>query len=147
MSIKMRTFGACGGVRTHPVHPPWLRAWIIVQSGDSSCDDSDDSTGRSCIDSLLLGLSRNSSLNSLTLTINNFSPRSTKLSLTVIGCLEGCISLRSLTVTLNEYNEWKSSYTSLLRIVLRRIISLISLTLTLNIYTRERELLTTWWHL
>ena len=29
LSIKMRTFWACGGVRTHPVHPPpWLRAWF-----------------------------------------------------------------------------------------------------------------------
>ena len=27
LSIKMRTFGACGKVRTHLVHPPWLRAW------------------------------------------------------------------------------------------------------------------------
>lgn len=27
--IKMRTFRACGGVRTLPVHPPWLRAWYI----------------------------------------------------------------------------------------------------------------------
>ena len=26
----MRTFGACGGVRTHPVHPPWLRACIFA---------------------------------------------------------------------------------------------------------------------
>ena len=25
----MRTFEACGGVRMHPVHPPWLRAWYI----------------------------------------------------------------------------------------------------------------------
>ena len=28
----MRTFGACGGVRTHPVHPPWLRACIYIPS-------------------------------------------------------------------------------------------------------------------
>ena len=30
LSIKMRTFGACGEVRTHPVHPPWLRAWTLT---------------------------------------------------------------------------------------------------------------------
>ena len=29
LSIKMRTFEACGGVRMHPVHPPWLRAWAL----------------------------------------------------------------------------------------------------------------------
>ena len=28
----MRTFGACGGVRTHPVHLPWLRACIYIPS-------------------------------------------------------------------------------------------------------------------
>ena len=30
LSIKIRTFGACGGVRTHPVHPPWLRACSMI---------------------------------------------------------------------------------------------------------------------
>ena len=46
LSIKMRTFWACGGVRTHPVHPPWLRAWVIVctqaiwgQVHDLSCEN------------------------------------------------------------------------------------------------------------
>ena len=100
---------------------------------DSSCDDSDDSTGRSWNDS---GLPRNCSLNSLTLTINNFHMRSTGLSLTLIGCLKDCSSLKSLDLTLNEYNEWEKNYASLLRKGLGRNTSLISLTLTINIYTR-----------
>ena len=120
-----------------------LRVTIDVQidnstysdSDDSTCDDSDDSTGRIRNDSLHLRLARNRSLNSLTLTINNFSPRSTRLSLTLIGCLEGCSSLKSLTLTFNEYNVWEDTYLSLLRKGLRRITSLISLTLTFNIYT------------
>ena len=121
-----------------------LTVTINVQSNDSTCDDSDDftcddsddSTGRSWNDGLHLRLPRNCSLNSLTLTINNFSPKSTGLSLTLIGCLESCISLKSLTLTLNEYNELKSTYVSLLHEGLARNTSLISLTLTLNFYTR-----------
>ena len=116
-----------------------LAVTINVQSSDSTCDDSDDSddsTGRNWNDSLLLGLARNCSLTSLTLTFFNFSPRSTKFSLSVIGCLESCISLKSLTLTLNEYNYWKDNYASRLRKGLGRNTSLISLTLTLNIYTR-----------
>ena len=111
-----------------------LAVTINFQSDDSTGDDSDDSTGRNWNDSLLLGLPTNCSLNSLTLTLNNFSPRSTELSLSLIGCLENCISLKSLTLTLNEYNEWKKNYPSLLRKGLGRNTSLISLTLTLNIY-------------
>ena len=116
-----------------------LRVRINVQSDDSTCGDSDDSTGRSWNDSLLLGLARNCTLTSLNLTISNFSPRSTKLSLTLIGCLEGCSSLNSLTLTLNEYNEWRKSYPYLLCKGLGRNTSLVSLILTLNIYTRVRE--------
>ena len=118
-----------------------LRVRINVQSDDSTCGDSDESTGRSWNDSLFLGLARNSTLTSLTLTISNFSPRSTKLSLTLIGCLEGCSSLKSLTLTLNEYNEWRKSYPYLLCKGLGRNTSLVSLSLTLNIYTRVREVL------
>ena len=121
-----------------------LTVTINVQSNDSTCDDSDDftcddsddSTGRSWNDSLHLRLARNCSLNSLTLTINNFSPNSTGLSLTLIGCLESCISLKSLTLTLNEYNEWEDTYVTLLHTGLARNTSLISLTLTLNFYAR-----------
>ena len=116
-----------------------LGVTINIQSDDSTCDDSDDSddsTGRNWNDSLFLGLARNCSLTSLTLTFINFSPRSTKLSLSVIGCLESCISLKSLTLTLNEYNEWYENYASLLRKGLGRNTSLISLTLTINIYSR-----------
>ena len=120
-----------------------LTVTVNVQSNDSTCDDSDDftcddsddSTGRSWNDSLHLRLARNCSLNSLTLTINNFSPKSTGLSLTLIGCLESCISLKSLTLTLNEYNEWEDTYVTLLHEGLARNTSLISLTLTLNVYT------------
>ena len=97
---------------------------------------SDDSTGRSLYGTLLLGLPRNSSLSSLTLTMNNFSSRSTKLSFILISCLENCIALKSLTLTLNEYNYWKDTYASHLRKGLGRYSSLISLTLSLNIYTR-----------
>ena len=86
-----------------------LRVKINVQSDDSTY------TGSSRNDGLLLGLARNCSLNSLTLTINNFSSRSTRLSLTLIDCLEGCSSLTSLTLTLNEYNKWKNNYASLLQ--------------------------------
>ena len=111
-----------------------LAVTINFQSDDSTSDDSNDSTSRSWNDSLFLGLPRNCSLNSLTLTMNNFSPRSTELSLSLIGCLENCISLKSLTLTLNEYNEWKQNYASLLRKGLGRNTSLISLTLTINIY-------------
>ena len=106
-------------------------------SDDPTRDDSDDSTGCSRNDSLLLGLPRNCTLTSLTLTLNNFSPRSTKLSFILISCLENFISLKSLTLTLNEYNNyWKDTYASRLRQGLGRNTSLISLTLTLNIYTR-----------
>ena len=108
-------------------------------SDDFTCDesdDSDDSTSRSWNDILHLGLARNCTLTSLDLTINNFGPRSTKLSLTLIGCLEYCSSLKSLALTLNEYNEWKKNYASLVRKGLGRNTSLISLTLTINIYTR-----------
>ena len=103
-------------------------------SDDSTCDDSDDSTGRSWIDILHLGCGRNCSLNSLSLTINNFRPWSTRLSLTLIDCLEGCSSLKSLNLTLNEYHGWEDNYASRLRKGLGRNTSLISLTLTLNIY-------------
>ena len=121
-----------------------LTVTINVQSGystsdesdDSSCGDSDESTGCSWNDSLRLGLPINCSLNSLTLTFNNFSLRSTVLSFRVIGCLESCILLKSLNLTLNEYNKWKYTYASHLRKGLGRNTSLISLTLTLNIYTR-----------
>ena len=99
-------------------------------------DDSDDCTGCSWKDSLRLGLARNCSLRSLTLTINNFSPRSTILSLTLIGCLEGCSSLKSLTLTLNEYNRVSEGYASHLRKGLGRNTSVISLTLTINMYSR-----------
>ena len=119
-----------------------LTVTINVQSNDSTCDDSDDftcddsddSTGRSWNDSLHLCLARNCSLNSLTLTINNFSPKSTGLSLTLIGCLESCISLKSLTLTLNEYNNWDDTYVTLLHEGLARNTSLISVTLTLSYY-------------
>ena len=111
-----------------------LAVTINFESDDSTCDDSDDCNGRSWNDSLLLGLPRNCSLNFLTLTVNNFSPRSTELSFILITCLENFISLKSLTLTLNEYNEWKKNYASLLRKGLGRNTSLISLTLTINIY-------------
>ena len=83
---------------------------INVQRKDLSCDDSDYFIGRSLYDSLLLGLPRNCSLISLTLTINNFSPSSTELSSTLISLLECFISLKSLTLTINEYNDWKYTY-------------------------------------
>jgi len=105
-------------------------------SDDSSCDDSDASSGRRWNDILLLGLLRLCSLNSLTLTINNFSPRSTKLSFTLISFLESCISLKSLNLTLNQYSSKRTNtFVSRLRKGLGRNTSLISLTLTLNIYT------------
>ena len=107
-----------------------LTVTISVQSDDSTY------TGSSWNDSLHLGLERCCSLNSLTLTINNFSPKSTGLSLTLISCLESCISLKSLTLTLNEYNEWEDTYVTLLHEGLARNTSLISLTLTLNFYAR-----------
>ena len=107
-----------------------LTVTINVQSDDSTY------TGPSWNDILSLGSARNCTLNSLTLTINNLSPRSTGLSPTLIGCLESCSSLKSLTLTLNEYNEWEDTYESLLRKGLARNTSLISLTLTLNIYAR-----------
>ena len=106
-------------------------------SDDSSCDDSGDSSRHDSgdsIDILHLGWARNWSLNSLSLTINNFRPWSTRLSLTLIDCLEGCSSLKSLNLTLNEYNGWERNYASRLRKGLGRNTSLISLTLTLNIY-------------
>ena len=114
-----------------------LRVTMNIWSDESSCDDSDDSTGYSWNDSVLLGLVRTCTLNSLTLTINNFSSKSDELSLKLIGCLEGCRSLKSLTLTLNEYNDrCGNTYAPLLRGGLGCHTSLISLTLTLNIYTR-----------
>ena len=108
-----------------------LRATINFQSDDSTYTDP-------CWNgSLLLGLPRNCSLNSLTLTINSFSPEITESSFILNGFLESCISLKSLNLTLNEYNnEWEDSYASRLREGLARNTSLISLTLTLNIYSR-----------
>ena len=97
---------------------------------------SDDSTDR-WNDSLLLGLARNSLLNSLTLTINNFSSRRTRFSLPLIDCLEDCSSLKSLNLILNEYNVWKDNYALRLCEGLARNTSLSSLTLTLNVYTRQ----------
>ncbi|XP_015764062.1 PREDICTED: uncharacterized protein LOC107343050 isoform X4 [Acropora digitifera] len=115
-----------------------LRVTINVQSGDSTCDDNGDSTGLSWNDSLLLGLPRNCSLNSLTLTINNFSPRSSELSFTLISFLESCTSLKTLNLTLNEYNrKWANTYASRLREGLGRNSSLSSLILTLNIFARQ----------
>ncbi|XP_044170453.1 uncharacterized protein LOC114951019 [Acropora millepora] len=122
-----------------------LTVTINVQRRDPSSSDSDDSTsdendefrGRSWYDSLLLGLAGNCSLKSLTLTINNFIPKSTEFSFTLISCLEGCISLKSLNLTLNEYSKrWKNTYASRLRKGLLCNKSLISLTLTLNIFSR-----------
>ena len=125
-----------------------LRVKIDVRSDDSTfddsddftCDDSDDSTGCSWNDSLLLGLPKNCALNSLTLTIDYFSSRSPRSSLTLIGCLEDCSSLKSFTLILNEFNGWEDNYASLLCKFLGRNTSLISLTLTLNMYTRLGQL-------
>ncbi|XP_015777148.1 PREDICTED: uncharacterized protein LOC107355141 [Acropora digitifera] len=120
-----------------------LTVTISVQGADSTRDDSDDSIGRSWNDSLDLGLPRNCSLHSLTLTLNNFSPRSTDSSLILNGFLESCISLKSLNVTLNEYDDWceywDCAYASLLCEGLGRSTSLISLNLTLNIYIRPLD--------
>ena len=122
-----------------------LTVTINVQRRDPSSFDSDDSTsdesdyflGRSWYDSLLLGFAGNCSLKSLTLTINNFIPKSTEFSFTLISFLEGCISLKSLNLTLNEYSKrWENTYASRLRKGLLCNKSLISLTLTLNIYSR-----------
>ena len=112
-----------------------LTVTIDVQSGDSTCYHSDDSIGRSWSDSLVLGLPRNYSLKSLTLTINNFSPRSTELAFTLVSYLESCISLKSLNLTLNEYNtKWMNTFEYLQK-GLGRNTSLISLYLTVNIYS------------
>ena len=54
-------------------------------------------------------LARMSSLNSLTLTINNFRSRGAKLLLGLSGALKGCISLKSLTLIFNEYNKCDST--------------------------------------
>ena len=132
-----------------------LTVTINVQSDDSSydyiddytCDDSDDSTGRSWIDILHLGCGRNCSLNSLSLTISNFRPWSSRLSLTLIDCLEGCSSLKSLNLTLNEYHGWEDNYASRLHEGLGRNTSLISLTLTLNIYRIIRREDDDWDHI
>ena len=115
-----------------------LTVTIKVQSGDSTCDDSDDSIGRSWNDSLLLGLARTCKLTSLTLTMNNFSSKSAELSFTLISFLESCISLKSLNLTLNEYaDEWKNTFASRLCKGLGRNTSLISMTLTLNVCTMD----------
>ena len=113
-----------------------IAATINVQRRDPSCDDSDDFLDRSLYYTLLLDLPRNCSLNSFTLTINNFTTSSAQLSFTLISFLESCISLKSLNLTLNEYNDWKDTYASLLCEGLGSNTSLISLILTLNIYTR-----------
>ena len=111
-----------------------LTVTVSVHNDDSTCDGRDDSTGRSWNDSSQLGSARNCSLNSLTLTVNNFRPRTSGLSLTLTGCLEGCSSLKSLALTLNEYNYLRRTYASHLREGLGCNTSLVSLTLTLNIY-------------
>ncbi|XP_074610460.1 uncharacterized protein LOC141864552 isoform X2 [Acropora palmata] len=113
-----------------------IAATINVQRRDPSCDDSDDFLGRRLYDTLLLDLPRNCSLNSLTLTINNFNSNDDQLSFTLISFLESCISLKSLNLTLNEYNDWEDTYASLLCQGLGSNTSLISVTLTLNVYTR-----------
>ena len=104
---------------------------INVQSDGSTF------TGGNWNGSLHLGLTRNCSLISISLTINNFSPMSTELSFILTSCLESCISLKSLIVTLNEYNnEWENTNAFRLCEGLKVNTSLISLTLTLNIYSR-----------
>ena len=115
-----------------------LTVTINVESIDdtwSYSDDSDDCTGHNWKDSLRLGLARNCSLRSLTLTINNFSKWRIGLSDALVGCLEGCSSLKSLTLTLNEYNHLWEGYASHLRKGLGRNTSVISLTLTINMYS------------
>ena len=96
-----------------------------LESDDSTCGDSDDSTcgdsddsinsswndslqGNGCglCSSLYLGLARKSSLNSLTLTINNFSNKGASFLLRLSGGLKGGISLKSLTLTFNEYTKF-----------------------------------------
>ena len=116
-----------------------IAATINVQRRDPSCDDSDDFLGRSLYSTLPLSLPRNCLLNSLTLTINNFTPSSDQLSFTLISFLESCISLKSLNLTLNEYNDWKDTYAALLYEGLGSNTSLISVTLTLNSYTRASK--------
>ena len=119
-----------------------LTVTINVESDDDTWSYSDvsislyrdDCTGRSWKDSLRLGLTRNCSLRSLTLTINNFSKWRIGLSDALVGCLEGCSSLKSLTLTLNEYNHVSEDYASHLRKGLGRNTSVISLTLTINMY-------------
>ena len=104
---------------------------INVQSDGSTF------TGGNWNGGLHLGLTRNCSLISISLTINNFSPIRTELSFILTSCLESCISLKSLTVTLNEYNnEWENTNAFRLCEGLKVNTSLISLTLTLNIYSR-----------
>ena len=113
-----------------------IAATINVQRRDPSCDGSDDFLGIRLYGTLLFDLPRNCSLNSLILTINNFTPSSGQLSFTLISFLGSCISLKSLNLTLNEYNDWKDTYAYLLCQGLGSNTSLISVTLTLNIYTR-----------
>ena len=109
-----------------------ISATINVRRRDPSCDDSEDFLGRSW----LLDLPRNCSLNSLTLTMNNFTPSSAQLSFTLIRFLGSCIALKSLNLTLNQYNHSEDTYASLLYKGLGSNTSLIFVTLTLNIYSR-----------
>ena len=115
-----------------------LTVTINVQSGESKWDFSDDSIGRSWNDSLDRVLPRNYSLNSLTLTINNFSK--TELCFTLIRFLKSFISLNTLNLTLNEYNtKWTNIYAFKVRESLGGNTSLIALTLTLNIWTESSD--------
>ena len=106
-----------------------LTVTIDVHSDDPTCDDR-------WYDSLPQDFPRNCSLKSLTLTINNFSPKRSQLSLTLIHFLESCISLTSLILTLNDYNKNGINTYEYLHRGLGRNTSLVSLTLTINIYSR-----------